>query len=295
MAKNIKNRKKQNLKKAQKQKKRQERIKKQVLLKKATPRPDIEDLVDYALGFVEKGDFEEGKRLLDKLKEEYRFHAPVYYGFGVLAAFNENYEEAIQSFNKAIEIKPDFVEAQYNLGVTYQKQFKMPEMITAYRQVVKIGEPGSYTVHHAQDMLNSIEQQMRDSNGVSLDEYLRGYQFFEQGVKYMESENWEAAITEFNSSINITHSYSQPYGNLGICYANIGKKQDALDAFDKAIELDPHYEPALLNRKIVESLAEGECLGRKVKTVDYYRNYSDEDGSYIKEFGGLQGLLPEKK
>ncbi len=31
----------------------------------------------------------------------------------------------------------------------------------------------------------------------------------------------------------------------------IGKIQLALKSFDSAIELDPHYEPALLNRTIV--------------------------------------------
>lgn len=168
---------------------------------------------------------------------------------------------------KAIERTPDFVEAHYNLGIAYQKQLKLPEMITAFQQVVKLGEPGSYTVNHAQDMLNRLEQQMRDDDGISLDDYLRGSQFFEQGFEYMLSGNWEAAITEFNSAIKITPKHPQSYGNLGICYSNMQRKQDALHAFDKAIELDPNYEPALVNRKLVESLAEGDSLTKKVKSI----------------------------
>ncbi len=294
MARKTKNRQKQSLKKAQKQKKRQEKIKKQALSKQVASQPDVEDMVDYALELVEKGDWKKGERILDKLMKKHGNHSHVFYGLGVISAFNGNLDEAIQFFIKATQIAPDFVEAHYNLGVAYQKQLKVPEMITTYRQVVKIGESGSHLVHHAQDMLNALEHQIQDSNGVRLDEYLRGYKVFEQGVRYMESEDWEAAITKFNDTVKITPNHTQSYGNLGICYSSVGKIQQAIDAFDKAIELDPHYEPALVNRKIVESLEEGECLRKGVETIEYYKDYPLENRSYIKEFVENQGLLPEK-
>ena len=58
-------------------------------------------------------------------------------------------------------------------------------------------------VHHAQDMLSRLEKQIQDSDNVNLDEYLRGYQVFKQGVKYMEAGNWDEAITKFNDTIGI--------------------------------------------------------------------------------------------
>jgi tetratricopeptide (TPR) repeat protein len=289
MVKKTKKRQKQKLKKTQKQKERQKRIKKQV-----TFRLNVEDMVDYALEFVENGDWNGGKKILEKLKKKYGHHSHVYYGLGVLAAFDDKHDEAIQLFSKAAQIKPDFVEAYYNLGVAYQKQRKVPEMIEAYRQVVKIGETDSYAVNHAQDMLSRLEKQIQNSDGVNLDGYLNGYQVFEQGMKYMKSGNWDAAIAKFNDTIKITPNHPQSHGNLGICYASIGKIQLALESFDRAIELDPNYEPALLNRKIVESLQEGECLGKGVKTIEYYKDYPLENRSYIQEFLKEQGLLPEK-
>lgn len=294
MARKIKNQQKQTLKKAQKQKKRQERIKKQVLSTKITAQPDIEEMVEYALGFVEKGDLKEGKRILDKLKKKHRLHPHVLYGLGLLAAFNKDYDEAIPFLKKAGEITPDFVEAHYNLGVAYQKQSKLPEMITAYRHVIKVGESGSYTVEQAQNVLNSLEKQMQDDDGINLDDFLIGSQLFEQGFKYMQSENWEAAITEFNNTIKRTPKHPQCYGNIGICYMSTGRKQEALHAFDKAIELDPSYEPALVNRKIATSLKEGEPFSRKLETIEYYKDYTHQNRSYIKEAVDSQRDLLEK-
>jgi len=70
-------------------------------------------------------------------------------------------------------------------------------------------------------------------------------------------------------TIKITPKHVQSYGNLGICYSSLGRQEEALKAFDQAVALDPHYEPALINREIAASLKEGECLGAKVKTVEY--------------------------
>ncbi len=290
----MKNRQKQNIKAVQKKKKRQEKIKKQNLSKQAISLPNVEDMVDRALQLVEKGDYKEGKRILDKVKKKHGRHSHVYYGLGVLAALDDNHDKAIQCFKKATQISPDFIDAHYNLGVAYQKQIKIPEMVTTFRKVVEFGESDSNLFQHAQDMLNRIGQQVQNSDGISLDEYIRGYQIFEQGVQYMESKNYKAAIIEFEKTTKITPSHTQSYGNLGICYASIGRKQDALDALDQAIKLDPNYEPALLNREFVLALEEGECLEKDIKVINYYKDYPLANKSYIKEYADSQGLLTEK-
>lgn len=294
MAKKIKTKQKQTRRKEQKQKERQNKLKKQILTKQTALRPNVEDMVDYALKLLEEGNRKEGTRLIDKLQRKHGNHSHVNYGLGILAVLGGNHFEAIQFFEKATQISPDFVAAHYNLGVAYQKQLKIPQMIMSYRHVVQIGESGSYVVHHAQDILNLLEQQIQNSDKLGLDEYLRAYEIFEQGVQQMQSENWEAAIAAFRNAININPNYTQPYGNLGICYAIVGKKRLALDAFDKAIELDPVYELALVNREIVASLKEGECLVLPVKTVEYYTEYPLKNRSYIRELVESQGLLTEK-
>ena len=293
MVKKIKNRQKKQLKKAQKQKNRQKLIKKQVLSNQVTSQLQAEDMVDYALELVENGDWNGGEKILGKLKKKFAHHSHVCYGLGILAAFNDKLDEAIHFFGKAVKIKPDFVEAHYNLGVAYKKQLMVPEMIESFRQVVKIGETDSYVVQQARGMLIQLEKQIQNNDNVNLDGYLKGHQAFKQGMKYMESGNWDAAITKFNDTIEITPNNPQSYGNIGICYTSIGKVQVALESFDRAIELDPNYEPALLNRKIVESLEEGDCLEKGVKSIEYYKDYALENRSYIQELVKEQGLLPE--
>lgn len=286
----IKNRQKQNLRKAKKHKRRQANLKKSPLSRQVTCQPHIEDRVDNALEIMEKGNWREAARMLADLENKHGNHPHICYGLGVLAAFGNKYDEAISLFKKAIQGSPDFVEAHYNLAATYQKQLKIYEMITTYRHVLLIGEAHSYVVQQAQDVLNGMEQQIRDSEGISLDDYLKAHRIFDRAVEHMESKEWEAAIWDFQKTLSMNPNHPQTHGNLGLCYARIGKRQLALEALDKALELDPRYKPAKDNRKLIVSLKESECLEKEIKIVNYYKDCFQKKKSDIKKFAEALGF-----
>jgi tetratricopeptide (TPR) repeat protein len=58
---------------------------------------------------------------------------------------------------------------------------------------------------------------------------------------------------------------------MGLCYAFLGRKREALAAFDRALDIDPSYEPAQTNRLNVLAMQEGERLAAELMSVDYYR------------------------
>ena len=47
-------------------------------------------------------------------------------------------EEAIEAYNKALAIKPDYAEAYNNMGVTLRGQIKLEEAIAAYNKALDI-------------------------------------------------------------------------------------------------------------------------------------------------------------
>ena len=87
----------------------------------------------------------------------------------------------------------------------------------------------------------------------------------------MEKGDWKGAIKGFERAIRWYPTLPQPHSNMGICYAKLGKKQDALAAFKKALEIDPKYEPAILNKEATEQLENGQCLSVDMKTTRYFR------------------------
>ena len=47
-------------------------------------------------------------------------------------------EEAIESYKKAISIKPDYAEAYLNMGTVFQDQGKLEEAIESYKKAISI-------------------------------------------------------------------------------------------------------------------------------------------------------------
>jgi len=243
---------------------------------------EVEKSVDHALELLEKQSFQEGKRIIQELMRKHPRNHLVQYAMGVYYAFREDYDSALEYFDKAIRIFPYFVEAYFNKGVAYKEKLDIRNTIEAFQKVVEIGDARDANVRQAKKILHDFEQHIRKHEGLTLETYFKAMDQFEQGFAYMNNQDWERAIRHFKKCLMINTNHPQSYGNMGICYGQLGQKALALEAFDKALELDPNYEPALVNRMIVESLKEGERLpSGKVKSVDYYKEYPVEKKSYI--------------
>lgn len=234
---------------------------------------EVENSVDQALALVEKGNIKKGEAIISGLMNTYPRNHTVYYGLGVVNAFKEQYDEAIKYFDKAIDIFPYFIEAHFNKGVTYQKKLDVGNMIRTFRKVVAIGSPKDNIVKQAKKFIEEMGQSVKKTDGIDLETYIEAEEKFNEAFSYMEKNEWEKAILGFKACLVKNKRHPQSYGNMGICYGQIGQKEKALAAFDRALEIDPSYGPALINRMAVESLKEGEKLEQaNFQSVEYYKD-----------------------
>lgn len=154
-------------------------------------------------------------------------------------------------------------------------------MIEAFQHVIDLGDPKEAFVQEAKETVRRFEKQFEE-DGLTLQTYFKAMDHFEEGVMAMEALNWTRAIQNFKRCIAINPKNPQPYGNMGICYGQLGEKGLALEVMDHALELDPAYEPALVNRFVIESLQDGEALpSGKLASVEYYKEYKMNKKSYI--------------
>lgn len=243
---------------------------------------EVENTVDQALAQVERGAIEKGEAIILELKKKHPRNHTVFYGLGVVHALKGQYDEGIKYFDKAIDIFPYFMEAYFNKAVACQKKLDIGNMIRAYQKVIAVGDPNDKCVQQAKSFLFDLEQQIFNDEGVNLEAYLKSMDKFEKAVSYMNNQEWEKAIFYFKECLAITKKHHQSYGNMGICHAKLGRKEDALVAFDKALDIDPNYELAMVNRLMTESLKDGEKLeSGRVSSVEYLKEYPMKKRSYI--------------
>lgn len=222
---------------------------------------NIEDSLNDALDMMSDGKLKHAESKIKRLLKKHPEHAKVQFAMGVLFVYQGDTDKALPYFDEAIEISPDFVEAHYNKAVVHQGNMELLEMLESYQKVIQIGEAGEYFVQNAQSFLDDFSENIRETEEVDLQTYMKALEIFDAAFVQMREKNFEEAIELFQQSIELSPRNPKPYGNIGGCYAQMGEKQLALEALDQALEIDPDYEFALMNRAFVErGMTEGEAI-----------------------------------
>jgi tetratricopeptide (TPR) repeat protein len=232
--------------------------------------PQVQEEVDGALELAVQGDMTEAFGVMNRLMDENPRNHDVCYGMGCLYAISGKNTEAISWFKKAISIFPYMGEAYYNLGIAYQKTYNLGRMITALRNAVKYGDPEQEYYQSARSQLENAKQVISQNGGVDLDRYVASSEKFEDAFEKMENRQWDAALKGFRAAAAQNEKNAPTHGNMGICLLFLGRKAEALAAFDRALEIDPGYEPALSNRVLAEKVEEGvPPEGANYKSINY--------------------------
>ena len=234
---------------------------------------EIDAAVDEAMVAVEKRKFRKAEKILADLMQKHPNYHMTLYGMGVLFAMQEKYAEAIEYFKKAVDIFPVFTVAYYNLAIAYKSIFDIANMVRNLRKVMDLSDPGTEDYDNARNLIQVLERSMREKGGAGLEAFINGQDEFDRAFELMENGEWKRAIKGFERSIRWYPGMPQPYGNMGICYAKLGEKQLALSAFDKALDIDPDYEPARMNKQAMEQIKKGEPLPVEMRSIRYMKEY----------------------
>jgi len=152
-------------------------------------------------------------------------------GIGIIQLVQfEDFEKAIEYFERALKVDKNFSEAWNNLGVAYEKTGKIDEAIASYNKAV-----ANPMYRNPEKAYNSL------------------------GRIYYRSRQYDKAIDSLTSALRRVNDYYPSYYNLALCYNAKGYYGDAASALMRAIELDPLYrgdrEKALTdfeNRRLIE-------------------------------------------
>jgi tetratricopeptide (TPR) repeat protein len=137
---------------------------------------------------------------------------------GITLMSLRRYNEAIEYFNKAIEMRPNYAEA-YNLKAN------------AYIQNGQFNEAIALL-----DYAINLKPNYRDA-------------YLNKGTALFSLKKIEDSIIQYKKVIEIDPNCHEAYFNLGSCFMMLpNKKKEAIKCFSKAIELKNDYPSAYYNR-----------------------------------------------
>lgn len=148
--------------------------------------------------------------------------------------FQENdFNKALDSYEKSIEIEPSSYESLMQMGATSVKLKKPKEAEVCYRKALEINpddKKAGHKIKHLHKLLSSLEK-LGDKRNANI--------LCAAGNAYSNLDEQKIAVEYYKEAIEIDPSNSESHFRLGIAFAKLKEYLNAVDVYKKAIRLNP--------------------------------------------------------
>lgn len=161
--------------------------------------------------------FEEATESYDRAIELDRGYAEAYNNRGAALAALNRQDAALDSYSSAVRLRADYAEAHYNRGITLYELGRVNEALECYVRALAI--------------------QPRFTEAL-----------YNQGVALQDLRQLDGAVRSYRAAIQANGSFAQAHNNLGVVLRDLGHTDQALECFARALQINPALVEAYLNR-----------------------------------------------
>lgn len=179
---------------------------------------------------------------------------------GMRSMNNALYDEAFASFKKVLDENPFFAEAAYSMGLARFREKNYEDAVNYFQKTLEI-----YSDHeNAKASIDNVTKNtFNDGNNAyrrgDLDGALASYKqvldynknfyqaWYQIAVIEAKFGNLDGAIDAYNSALAIAPTFYKGWFALGLSLSKAGDAQGAINAFEKAVEIYPGYGKAYVS------------------------------------------------
>lgn len=180
-------------------------------------KPHIEQIWDLVISLkLEFQQYSEAIPILERIVKTEPNNAK---NIAILAQCNQslgNLDAAIDSYQKALEIKPDYVDVYNNMGVCLKGKNDLDAAINSYKLALQIKPDFA-------DAYQNLGNALQDKGDL------------------------EAAIENYKQSLKLKPDNAEAYNNMGNALQDKGNLKAAIGSFKQALKVEPKYADAAWN------------------------------------------------
>jgi tetratricopeptide (TPR) repeat protein len=208
---------------------------------------------EQALILATNGDCEEAITSFDNALNIKPDDHTLWFGRGLMLDYLGRYEEAIVSYDEALKFKPDDYEAWYKRGIALSQLGRLEEAIASFDNALKI-KPDDHKPWFVRglvlDYLGRCEEAITSYDQalkINPDDHSACYN---RGIALSQLGRLEGAIASFDQALKIKPDYHEAWYYRGIALADLGRNEEAIASFDNALKIKPDYHEAFSYRGI---------------------------------------------
>ncbi|MEH1767310.1 tetratricopeptide repeat protein [Nostoc sp.] len=161
--------------------------------------------------------------------------------------FMERYPEALQDFDRAIELDPKYDWVIANRAFTYRLMERYTEALQDFDRAIELDPKSAGAIAGRGQTYKSMErytQALQDfDRAIELDPKL-DWAIAGRGQIYKSMERYLEALQDFDRAIELNPKYDWAITSRGETYRLMERYTEALQDFDRAIELNPKSKSA---------------------------------------------------
>ncbi len=157
----------------------------------------------------------------------------------------KDYPSAIGTLGRRIALDPGSDEAYYYLGLSHKEMKQLPEALAALRQAVALAPTKgdrhfwlAVTLTQADSISAGLEE-FRATVAVDTTSKNAAIAYQQLGYRSLLKKDWRAAIEMLERAIAIDKQNVQSLVWLGQAYQNSGNREQAIDKYRRALEVQP--------------------------------------------------------
>jgi protein O-GlcNAc transferase len=217
----------------------------------------------HLLGVIanQEGKPQAGVECIQRALEHRPDWAEAHYNLGNAWRIRGKLDEAVACYQRALELKPDFAEAHNNLGIVFKDQGKLDEAAACYQRALHLKQDLS-------DPHNNL------------------------GIVFREQGKLDQAVACYQRALELKPDHALVYNNLGDAWRDRGNRGEAVACYQRAVQLKPDFVLAHYNLGIawkdLGNLDEAVACYRRVLELQPDHAWAHNDlGIAFKDVGKL--------
>ena len=159
-------------------------------------------------------------------------------------------EEAMEHYQKAIQLNPNFPDALNDVGLALAAQGRFDEAIENYRKAIQM-DPNRFEMQYDLGLALAAENRLDDA----IKHYYKALQINPNLPEVLDSlgnalaakGRFDEAIKSYRQAILVNSNHSETFFHLGMTLGELGRSREAVAQYREALRLNPNLIGALNN------------------------------------------------